>query len=216
MKIFLKLLVIFILIAVFFIVGFELWGSFFDILFSQAECGRWFVRIKPWAWAAGIGLLLTDLVLPIPATGIMAALGSVYGVWMGALIAAAGSTAAGLAGYALARLIGRRVTRLLASDEELHRFKAVFDSWGGAAIIVSRCLPVLPEVLSILAGLARMSLSRFVPALLLGTLPTSFLFAYMGDVSSEMPAYGMAFAVLAPLLFWPFFLRLAARYRTEA
>ena len=207
MKFFLKIFFIILILAGLFVIGFEIWGGHFEQIFSQQACGVWFDQMKPWAWAVAIGLLLSDLLLPIPATGVMAALGSVYGVWLGTLVAAVGSTAAGILGYGLARLAGKSAARFLASEVELIRFQALFESWGGAAIIVSRWLPILPEVMSILAGLAKMSFHRFLTALLLGTLPVCFLYAYLGHISREMPGYGMAIAIVAPLVLWPVFLK---------
>ena len=189
-----------------FAIIFGLWGTHFEFLFSQNACIQWFQQIQTWAWAAGIGLLTSDLLLPIPATGVMAALGDVYGIWLGGLIAAMGSIGAGFTGYGLARLLGQKGTRWLASDAELERFKSFFDRWGGWAIIISRILPILPEVMTILAGLARMDLKRFSAALLLGTLPTCLLFAFLGQASRNDPGYGIAAAVVLPLLLWPLFL----------
>ena len=193
-------------IGLIFAVAFGIWGSRFELLFSQQACTKWFHEIRPWAWIVGIGLLMADLVLPIPATGIMAALGNVYGVWMGGLLSTIGSIGAGFSGYGLARLAGKRGARLLASDDELARFKTFFDRWGGWGIVASRLLPILPEALTILAGLARMGLKRFSAALLMGTIPTCFLFSFLGEASKSAPGFGIATAAVLPLLLWPFFL----------
>jgi uncharacterized membrane protein YdjX (TVP38/TMEM64 family) len=208
-----KILLITVGLSLVFAASFGLWGDRFEMIFNQQVCAQWFTEIRTWAWAAGIGLLIADLLLPIPATGIMAALGSVYGIWLGGLIAATGSAGAGLTGYGLARLAGRKGIRWLASDEELVRFKTFFDRWGGWGIIISRILPILPEVMTILAGLARMDLKRFNAALLLGTLPTSFLFAFLGHASRNDPGYGIFAAVALPLLLWPIFLLLTKKER---
>jgi uncharacterized membrane protein YdjX (TVP38/TMEM64 family) len=214
MKLAFKILFIAMVMGVFFAATFGFWGEHFEIIFSQQACVKWFSEIKPWAWAVGIGLLVADLLLPIPATGIMAALGSVYGVWVGGLVAVTGSCLAGFTGYGLARLAGKRGARLLATDQEIDRFKGVFDRWGGWGIIVSRILPILPEVMTILAGLARMDLKRFSAALLLGTLPTCLLFAFLGHAAQDDPGYGIAAAVALPLLLWPFFLLITRNQRT--
>lgn len=195
------------LLALLFAGGFALWGERFELLFSQQACAAWFAQVKPHAWLIGIGLLVGDLVLPIPATGVMAALGSVYGLWAGALISVLGSTLAGFTGYGLARFAGRRISRHLAGQEELNRFTLLFNQWGGAAIIVSRVMPILPEVMVVLAGIARMNPVNFSIALLLGTVPTSFLFTWMGQAAGRQPAWGIGAAVLVPLLIWPVFLR---------
>ena len=207
MSFFTKVLTFTVLLALLFAVGFTLWGERFDVLFSQQACAAWFSRIKPYAWLLGIALLVADLVLPIPATGIMAALGSVYGLWLGTLFSIIGSAAAGLTGYGLARFAGRTATRYLADQEEIDRFQQLFNSWGGAAIIGSRAMPIMPEVMTILAGFAGMNFIRFSMALMLGTVPTCFLFVYLGSVSWAEPVWGLAAAVFIPLLIWPIFLR---------
>jgi uncharacterized membrane protein YdjX (TVP38/TMEM64 family) len=194
-------------LALLFAGGFALWGEHFELLFSQQACAAWFAQMKPYAWLIGIGLLIGDLVLPIPATGIMAALGSVYGLWTGAMISILGSTMAGFTGYGLARFAGRRISRYLASEEELDRFTLLFNQWGGAAIIISRIMPILPEVMVILAGVSRMKLINFSIALLLGTVPTCFLFTSMGQAAQQEPVWGVGTAVFVPLLIWPVFLR---------
>jgi uncharacterized membrane protein YdjX (TVP38/TMEM64 family) len=208
-KLVLKVFGIALVLAALFLAGFALWGDTLERLFSQEACVRWFADIRPWAWAVAIGLLVADLLLPVPATGIMAALGSVYGLWLGTLVGLVGSSAAGLAGYGLARLGGRRGARYLASEEERARFKAFFDRWGGWAVLVSRALPILPEVVAVLAGLAGMRFRRFVASLLLGTGATSLLFAWLGHASREQPWWGMLAAIVLPLLVWPIFLRFA-------
>ena len=208
MKLSLRIFGVAVALALVFAAGFALWGDCFEKLFSQEKCAEWFREIKPVAWLVAIGLLVADLVLPIPATGVMAALGLVYGVAVGAAVGATGSALAALLGYGLARLAGKKGIRRIAGEDEVERFRAFFDRWGGAGIIVSRVLPILPEVMSVLAGLARMSFWRFLTALLLGTIPVSILFAYVGAAAAEKPWYGVALAVVIPLLLWPAFLYL--------
>jgi len=207
MSLFVKIFTGALLLALLFAGGFALWGEYFGQIFSQQACAAWFAQVKPYAWLIGMGLLIGDLVLPIPATGIMAALGSVYGLWTGALVSILGSALAGFTGYGLARFAGRRISRYLASEEELDRFALLFNQWGGAAIIVSRIMPIMPEVMVVLAGISRMKPINFSIALLLGTVPTCFLFTSMGQAAGQEPVWGIGTAVLAPLLIWPAFLR---------
>jgi uncharacterized membrane protein YdjX (TVP38/TMEM64 family) len=207
LKLILKILFFMLVLAALFLLEFQLIGQDFELLFSQQRCIEWFSRIKPYGWAIGIGLLMGDLVLPVPATGIMAALGNVYGVIAGTLFGVIGSAGAGFIGYGVGRFLGRKGSRFLASEEDLDRFQRLFDKWGGIAIIISRIMPVLPEVLTILAGIARMHPVRFTVSLLLGTFFTSLLFSWIGYASRSLPGYGMLAAVLIPLLIWPVFLK---------
>ncbi|MFH2091673.1 MAG: VTT domain-containing protein [Pseudomonadota bacterium] len=147
--------------------------------------------------------MISDILLPIPATGIMAALGTVYGLWFGTLISVTGSVGAGLIGYGMARILGRNASRWIASEQEIQKFKDVFDRWGGYAIMASRAMPVMPEVMTILAGLGKMKFSRFIIALVAGSFPVAFFFSWMGACSGLPPGMGVMVAVLLPVLFWP-------------
>ncbi|MBI5559451.1 MAG: VTT domain-containing protein [Deltaproteobacteria bacterium] len=203
----LKLLAVMLVLAAVFIGEVALFGQGFEIMFSQARCSEWFSGIRPYGWAVGVALLIGDLLLPVPATGIMAALGNVYGFPAGTILGVIGSAGAGFIGYGVARLAGGKASRFLASEEELERFRYFFDRWGGAAIIISRFMPVLPEVMAILAGIARMHPARFAASLLLGTIPSVMLFSWIGQASGRMPHYGVLVAVVVPLLLWPAFLK---------
>ena len=129
-------------------------------------------------------LLVGDLFLPIPAAPVVATAGVIYGTFWGGVIGAVGSILAGLVAYALARLAGRKAARLLASEEEMADLQRFFDTWGVGGIIASRAMPVVPEVLTFMAGLARMHLGRFVSALAIGAIPMGFLLAWAGSTTS--------------------------------
>ena len=213
MKLVIRVLLLAAALGLFFAIEFALFGDYFDAIFNQQQCLAWFAGAKPFAWAIGIGLLIGDILLPVPASGVISALGAVYGVWLGAFIGLIGTIASAYTGYLLARFYGRRGAHLLASEEELARFQEFFDEWGGWAIIISRAMPILPEVIAILAGIARMKNSRFVSALLLGSLPPCLLFSYIGFSSRETPWLGIGGATLLPLLLWPVFLGLHKKSR---
>lgn len=204
----LKIAILFLICTLFFMVTYFLFGEKTEFFFSQEKCIEWFSRIKPFAWIAGVLLLVSDILLPVPATGIMAALGAVYGVLPGAVISMAGSVSAGLIGYITAMGLGKMGSHWIASEQEIEKFKSFFDRWGGYAIIISRVMPMMSEVISILAGLSRMKFSRFLTALIAGSLPVSFLFSWIGAYSGSTPGAGILFAVLLPVLIWPFFIKL--------
>ncbi|MCP4366826.1 MAG: VTT domain-containing protein [Deltaproteobacteria bacterium] len=204
----LKLLAIFFVISFVFLLAYAIWGDDFEFLFSFKACKDWFSNIRPWAWAVGILLLISDLVLPVPATGVIAALGAVYGIWTGTVIGLVGSVSAGVVGYATARHAGYRVVRYIASEKELARHRVFFDQWGGYAVIASRMIPLMPEVVSVLAGLFNMKFRRFLAALLVGALPACLLFSWMGHFSREDSGIGILLSVLFPVILWPLILKL--------
>ncbi len=203
-----RFFLLFMALSLLFILLYEMAGQEFETLFNQDKCIEWFTRIKSVAWIIGILLLLSDIITPVPATGIMAALGAVYGTLPGTFFSVIGSTGAGLIGYGIARALGVRGSRWIADETEIEKFKTFFDQWGGYAVILSRATPILPEVISILAGLSRMKFSRFLAALLAGTIPTSFLFAWMGSYSGLPYGTGIILALIVPVLLWPVFIKM--------
>jgi uncharacterized membrane protein YdjX (TVP38/TMEM64 family) len=212
-----RLLAIFLGLAVLVLIPFALWGEGFERVFSQAGAAAWLARYGAFAWAAGILLLMLDLVLPVPATAVMAALGYLYGPLLGGLIGAAGAILSGALGYGLCRLLGRPVALRLLGPTELARGERLFARVGGWLVALSRWLPVFPEVIACMAGLTRMPAPRFFAALACGSLPLGLTFAAIGAAGVEHPALALLLSALLPPLLWlPVQLWLRARERAAA
>lgn len=198
-----KILLAAFVLALIFLLMFLFLGENLEPFFSAERFADILRKHRAFGWAMGILLLISDLLLPIPATGIMAAFGAVYGFWGGWLGSALGSMLASLLGYGLVRIGGDRCAKWLAKPAELVEFRQLFQRWGGLAIIVSRAFPILPEVMAVLAGLAQMPLPLFLAASAAGILPVTALYAWMGTVQSSLPQ-GVVFliAVILPVLLW--------------
>ncbi|NQZ57256.1 MAG: VTT domain-containing protein [Lentisphaeraceae bacterium] len=183
---------------------FALWGDFFDALFNQQRFIETYQH-SPYAWIIGILLLAGDLFLPIPASAVMSAMGSLYGVYWGTAISFCGSCLAGFIAYLLARVLGKSKLTKICTAEELDEYEGLFNKWGAHAVIICRAFPILPEVITLLAGFSKMNFRKFSLALIAGTLPVSFLFTYLGHISVDEPYWGMAVAVVIPLGLWMIF-----------
>lgn len=201
-------------IVVFILVPYFLWHETMDAYFASPEFAAWVRSAKPFAWAGVILLLIGDLFLPIPAPPVVATAGVIYGTFWGGVIGAVGSILAGLVAYGLARLAGRKAARLLASEQEMTDLQLFFDTWGIGAIIGSRALPVVPEVLTFMAGLARMQVGRFMFALALGAFPIGFLLAWAGEAAGTSSAL-LLVLTLVPAGLWCVYLVWAQTLRTR-
>lgn len=184
------------------IVPFLLWGERFDQALSLEGARAWMSGHGSWAWLAGMLLITSDIVLPIPATVVMSALGLIYGWWLGGLIGAAGSFLAGMAAYGLCRWLGHGAALWIAGNEGLRKGEAIFAKGGGWIVALSRWTPVLPEAVACLAGIVRMPWRAFVTALLCGTLPLGFAFASIGHLGQTRPTAAMALSALVPVALW--------------
>jgi len=201
-------------IVVFILVPYFLWHEAMDAYFASAEFAAWVRSAKPYAWTVVLLLLIGDLFLPIPASPVVATAGVMYGAFWGGVIGAVGSILAGLVAYGLASLAGRKAARLLATQEDMADLQRFFDTWGIGGIIASRAMPVVPEVLTFMAGLARMHLGRFTLALALGAFPMGFLLAWAGEAAGTSSTL-LLVLTLVPAGLWCVYLVWAQRLRSR-
>ena len=109
----------------------------------------------------------------------------------------------GLLAYWLCRAFGRVAARRIAGDAELRRGEQVFSEVGGWMVALSRWLPLLPEVITCMAGLTRMPFLPFCLALATGSVPMAFTFAVVGDLGTGSPTLTLALSAGLPLIIWP-------------
>ena len=144
------------------------------------------------------GLLIGDVLLPIPSSLLMVANGALLGT-LGGTAATIGST---LLGGVLAFWLGRRGAPWLMariSERERAHAERFFKRWGALAVLVSRPVPIIAETIGILAGTTPMGWSRFLLSVLLGNLPPAILYAFAG-ASAKNASYSVAiFLILVGL-----------------
>lgn len=140
-------------------------------------------------------LLIVDVLLPIPSSLLMVANGALLGPVWGSVASLVSSTLAGL----LAFWIGRRGSRVVArfvGPDELDRADRFFRRWGGAAVVLSRPIPIIAEAVGAIAGTTALSWPRFTVALVLGNAPVSVLYALAGASVHQVRNGSIIFVVL--------------------
>jgi len=161
-------------------------------------------QYEHWAWAVGMALIWADLVLPVPQTAVIAALGILYGAPLGGLLGSLALITSGLLGYGLMLTSARRCAQCFAGPRSLHTMERLFDRGGAWAIILTRSLPYsVPEAMVLLAGLAGMPRRHFTTALTLGSVPTAGAFAAIGAGWSDQPIVALAVSSVLPILLLP-------------
>jgi len=180
-----------------------IFGDAIDDYFGGEEGLKRLQAYGAWAWLVGIGLIISDLVLPVPSTAVISSLGMLYGPWLGGFIGGAGSLLAGLVAYGGCRLLGRRVHDVLVGSENLEKLDRFFARFGLWAVALSRWMPLLPEALCCLAGLARMRFAPFLAALACGSFAMGFAFGWLGVYYSDRPVIGLLISAIIPLAVWP-------------
>jgi uncharacterized membrane protein YdjX (TVP38/TMEM64 family) len=181
--------------------GFVLFGLLLFLLLGDALVDQgWLAALGPWLGVVAVGLLLADIVAPIPTTVILTVLGQQYGPLLGGAIGSLGSIAAGLLAYGLARLLGQRFARWLLG-EDWTRAQRFYARHGAFAVVCSRWLPLLPEAISCLAGLTRMPFGRYCLALVCGSTPMCFAYAALASVSDQ-EFIPLLLSIILPVPIW--------------
>lgn len=134
------------------------------------------------AAAAGVGLLVADVFIPVPSSILMLGHGALFGVALGTALSLAGSVGAAALGFALGRRGGNLLARLVTPAEKA-RADELLRKYGALAIVVTRPLPLLAETVSILAGASPMGWGRLLAASAAGAFPASLLYALAGATS---------------------------------
>jgi uncharacterized membrane protein YdjX (TVP38/TMEM64 family) len=197
-----RLFLVFLGLASIVLISFFLWGDSLMLSFTQEGTVAWLGKYGPWAWIAAILLLMADLVLPLPATLIMSALGFIYGPILGGCISVAGSFMSGSAGYWICRSLGVKAAIRILGSKDYERGKKLSGKVGGWVVVLSRWLPVFPEVVACMAGLTRMKPGYFHLALLCGSLPMGFTYALVGSAGLDHPGWAIALSFGLPPLIW--------------
>ena len=191
-------------IVALFIVTYLIWGDTFEKHLAGDKAKNWLLDFGPWTWAIAILLLISDVLLPIPATAVLATLGLIYGTLVGGLIGCAGTFLSGTAAYFICRAMGERAARFLMGERGLERSRRFFTKSGGWLVALSRWMIILPEMVSCLAGLTRMPPRRYFAALACGTIPMSFTYAAIGAAAGDdRPFLALAVSAAVPVFLWP-------------
>lgn len=155
------------------------------------------------AAALGVGLLIADVLLPVPSSLVMVAHGALFGVVRGTVLSLLGSVGAALFGFAIGRR-GEKLLGRLVSAKERARADQMLARWGALAVIVTRPIPLLAETVAIMAGASPLDWGRMALAALVGSLPPAILYALTGATVANFQSTSLMFGVVLLFtgLFW--------------
>ncbi len=185
-------------------------------LITVERIDYWFNEIRSvspyYIGALVLVLMFIDLFISIPTLATIMLAGFFMGTFLGSLFTIAGLSIAGITGYTLGYKFGDPILGfLLKNEKEKDELVDAFLENGFLTILLSRALPVLPEVSTCIAGMTKMPFLKFFTAWLISITPYTIIAAYAGASSSAKspePAI-IAWAVLTSFLWicWFFFKR---------
>lgn len=179
-------------------------AALFLLLLAVVEALRLPLLTDPTPWmnqggvvaaCTGVGLLIADVLLPVPSSLVMVAHGALFGVMLGTMLSLVGSVGASLFGFAIGRRGGRLLERLV-TEEERERADLLLRRWGVLAIVVTRPVPILAETVAIVAGTSCLSWRSASLAALAGSLPPALLYAITGAAVANLQNVVLVFGLV--------------------
>lgn len=141
----------------------------------------------------GGGLLLADVLLPIPSSVIMIAHGAAFGIPRGTLLSLTTSVGGAMIGWYIGHR-GRGLLGRLIPPAEQENAALLIRRWGMTAIVISRFLPVVAETVAVMSGTTNLGWKRVLLVMTIGTLPPALIYAIAGTLATVL-ASGVLVAV---------------------
>ena len=160
-------------------------------------------------------LLFADLFIAVPTMTVIILSGYFLGFQTAMMFSFFGLMLAAFSGYLISRIWGNLLLQKINKNEmQRLEMQTLFHEYGVLVLILSRAMPILPEVSACLAGVTKMPFKKFLLGWGLGSIPYLSIVTYAGSISSfdnPFPAIVTAIAITSSLwLVWFFFM-----YRTR-
>jgi len=174
-----------------------------------------FEKIKDWIETAQninpiyvilivIALLYADLILSIPGLPIIILSGSLIGTTQTSIAAVIGFSLTGITGYFLSHKYGHKFLNwVIKNPEERNQAVSTFNNNGSVIILLSRAMPMLPEVCCCMAGMTKMPFLKFYLFWLVSIVPYSIVASLAGSLSSlDNPTPALVATIGIPVTLW--------------
>ncbi len=167
---------------------------FYKILVLLSTLVIWIISSLGYA-GIFVAMAIESACIPLPSEAIMPFSGYLvsqgrFSLWGVSLAGALGCTLGSAAAYAVGAYGGRPFILkygryFLVTAHEVDCADRWFARYGMAATFISRLLPVIRTFISLPAGVARVPFTRFLVYAFLGSLPWSWVLAYVGLLLGE-------------------------------
>lgn len=150
-----------------------------------------------WAALLVVGLLSTDVLLPIPSSVLSTLGGEVLGFGLGTAASFVGLMLGAVLGFVLARAIGRPLVHRLAAAEDVERINQFSDRIGAAVLLVTRPVPIFAEAAVLFFGATKLGWRRFLMPVAAANLVIAAGYSALGNWV-HLPA-ALALSVILPV-----------------
>ena len=172
-----------------------------SILYRVLPVGAWLAAFRGWVsglgtagYAVYIVVYAACLVLFVPASILTLGAGLLFGVAKGAAVVIVGATAGAALSFLLARTVmRRRIESMAAANPRFRALDRAIAREGGRIVLLVRLSVVFPFTYSNYAfGLTGVGFGAYVLNTLVGIIPGTFAFVYIGALANEAATAGRA------------------------
>ncbi|WP_256758950.1 TVP38/TMEM64 family protein [Cohnella sp. WQ 127256] len=186
-----------------------LWIDFKYINVNPQSIRTW---VLSFGWVAPFLYIAIYIVRPFilfPASVLSMAGGLAFGTWFGMIYTLVGAVTGAVLSFLVAKKIGGGFFRG-KEDPRLVKIERAMERRGFMMVLLLRIAPFVPfDLVSYAAGIAQVRLRAFLPATIIGTLPGTFAYNFLGAslTKGSWREFLIAGCVFAVALSVPFLLR---------
>ncbi|WP_186438294.1 TVP38/TMEM64 family protein [Cohnella terricola] len=171
--------------AIVVVVAALLWFDFKYLKIHPETIRNW---VLSFGWVAPVLYIAVYIVRPFilfPASVMSMAGGLAFGTGFGMLYTLIGAVTGAVLSFLLAEKIGRGFFKS-RDDPRFMKLERAMDKRGFTMVLLLRIAPFVPfDLVSYAAGLARVRLRAFLPATVIGMLPGTFAYNFLGASLTE-------------------------------
>ncbi|MGB9980592.1 DedA family protein [Methanobacterium sp.] len=130
----------------------------------------------------GTAFFPSEIIMPLAGVAVSQGKMTLWGIILAAIL---GDVSGALIIYSIAYIGGRPLMEkygkyILIDHSKLEHADTWFEKYGPEAVLISKLLPIMGRVISVPAGIAKMSLKKFIIYTFIGTLPFAVTLGYLG------------------------------------
>jgi uncharacterized membrane protein YdjX (TVP38/TMEM64 family) len=161
-----------------------------------------FSNLTATAWI--VGLLSTDILLPIPSSAVCTFAGKALGGFWGTVVSWIGLNFSAAVGYWLGSRFGLPMVKRFSDETTLSRIEQFDLRSSVVCLALCRGLPVVAEASVMFMGIKRLSWRVFWPTILLSNLGLASAYSLLGHFSEKAAWFPLALAIslAIPVIFF--------------
>lgn len=190
-------------------IGLVIWlsRSVFDV--EAEDLRSWILSFGLWAPVIYIILYTIRPLIFFPASVLSIAGGLAFGAWMGTLYTIIGATLGAMLSFLVAKAVGKSIVTKEWTGNAA-KFQAQMEQNGFLYVLLFRLIPVINfDLISYMAAIAKVRFASFALATLIGIIPGTFAYNFLGSsfVSGNPKIIAAAVVVFIILTVVPILIR---------